>query len=115
MERYQGFGRPDGLHLSDDDGRPGKLAGTFSRYGWPPATLTHRAQDAQILAVTAAPVILADPRAEISRTVTHTVSREAHWEVSSTVEQTVSYEIGGEASGGKVGGQHLPLLHGSLW
>ena len=86
-------------------------------YGWKPATLTHRAQDASIVAVTAQPVILADQlaenpsrevdstqKAEISRTVTNTVSREAHWDVSSTVEQTVSYEIGGDAVGGKVGG-----------
>ena len=117
VERYQGYGRTDGVHLSDDDGLPGKLAGTFSRYGWRPATLTHKAQDAQVVAVTAVPVILADQlaenpstevdstqKAEISRTVTNTVSREAHWEVSSTVTQTVSYEIGGEATGGKVGG-----------
>ena len=73
------------------------------------------------MAVTSQPVILADQlaensshqastqKAEISRTVTNTVSREAHWDVSSTVEQTVSYEIvsyeiGGDAAGGKVGG-----------
>ena len=117
VARYQGYGRPDGVHLSDEDGLPGQLAGTCSRYGWTPATLTHKTQAARVLAVTAEPVILADPRAEnpftevastqqaeISRTVTHTVSRAAHWEVSSTVEQTVTYEIGGEAAGGKVGG-----------
>ena len=48
-------------------------------------------------------VILADQPAEISRTVTNTVSREAHWDVSSIVTQTVSYEIGCEAVGGEVG------------
>ena len=117
VEHYQGYGRPDGVHLSDDDGLSGKLRGTFSHYGWKPATLTHTAQAAQIVAVTAVPVILADQlaenpstevastqKAEISRTVTNTVSREAHWEVSTTVTQTVSYEIGGDAVGGKVGG-----------
>ena len=116
VEHYQGYGRPDGVHLSDD-GLSGKLRGTFSHYGWQPATLTHTAQAAQIVAVTAVPVILADQlaenpstevastqKAEISRTVTNTVSREAHWEVSTTVTQTVSYEIGGDAEGGKVGG-----------
>ncbi len=117
VKHYQGYGSPDGVHLSDDDGLSGKLAGTFSHYGWQPATLTHTAQSAQIVAVTAEPVILADQlaanpstevastqKAEISRTVTNTVSREAHWDVSSTVTQTVSYEIGGDAEGGKVGG-----------
>ena len=47
LARYQGYGRPDGVHVSDDDGLPGKLAGPFSRYGWPPATLTHKAQAAR--------------------------------------------------------------------
>ena len=46
----------------------------------------------------------ADQKAEISRTVTNTVIREAHWDVSSTVEQTVSYQIGSDAVDGKVGG-----------
>ena len=117
VERYQGHGHPDGVHLSDDDDLSGKLKGTFSHYGWQPATLTHQAQAARVIAVTAQPVILADQlaenpsseadstqKAEISRTVTNTVSREAHWDVSSTVTQTVSYEIGGDAVGGKVGG-----------
>lgn len=116
VKRHQGHGSPDGVHLSDDDGLPHRLRGTFAKYGWQPATLTHRAQDAGIVAVTAQPVILADQlaenasstestqKAEIARTVTNTVSREAHWDVSSTVEQTVSYEIGGDAAGGKVGG-----------
>lgn len=111
----QGYGRPNGVHLSDD-GLSGKLRETFDRSGWQPATLTHQAQDAGIVAVTSQPVILADQlaenpsskdsiqKAEISRTVTNTVSREAHWDVSSTVEQTVSYEIKGDAVGGKVGG-----------
>ena len=113
----QGYGRPDGVYLSDADGLTGNLGGTFARYGWQPATLIHQAQNAGIVAVTSEPVILADQlaenpssedstqKAEISRTVTNTVSRKAHWDVSSTVEQTVSYAIGGDAVGGKVGGR----------
>ena len=34
---YQGYGRPDGVHLSAAAGLPGQLAGTCS---WTPATLT---------------------------------------------------------------------------
>ena len=114
--RNQGYGRPGGVHLSDTDGLPGNPGGAFARYGWQPATLTHQAQDAGIVAVTSQPVLLADQlaenpssedstqKAEISRTVTNTVSREAHWDVSSTVAQTVSYAIGGDTVGGKVGG-----------
>ena len=75
----------------------------FSHYGWQPAALTHQDQEAHIVAVIAEPVLLADhlaenlsseaastQKAEISRTVTNMVSREAHWNVSSTVFQTVS-------------------------
>ena len=110
-------GSPDGIHLSDDDGLPKKLKGTFAKYRWKPATLTLRAQAARIVALTSKPVIVADQECgnpshvkafecfhEISRTVENSISREAHWDVSSTVTQTVSYEVGGDAAGGKVGG-----------
>ena len=63
VKHYQGYGTPDGIHLSAD-GLSGKRRGTFSHYGRHPATLTHQAQEAHIVAVTSEPVILADPLAE---------------------------------------------------
>ena len=43
VKHYQGYGTPDGIHLSAD-GLSGKRRGTFSHYVWQPATLTHQAQ-----------------------------------------------------------------------
>ena len=107
----------DGFHLSDDDQMPHNLRGTFAKYRWQPATVTHRAQGARILEVTSDPVIVGDAEAEnpsslddveaqysISETVTNSVERVAQWNVSSTVTQEVHYEVGGDAAGGKVGG-----------
>lgn len=116
VEGLHSCGRVDGVHLSDDDQLSGKLHGTFAKYGWQPARLTHEARAARIVAVTAEPVIVADQLCEnpshvagfecaheISREVTNTVEREAHWDVESTVTQTVDYEIG-VGGVGKVGG-----------
>ena len=107
----------DGFHLSDNDQMPGNLAGTFAKYRWQPATVSHRAQEARILSVTSHPVIVGDAEAEnpstvdgveaqyaISESVSNSVERVAHWDVSSTFTQEVSYEVGGDAAGGKVGG-----------
>ena len=107
----------DGFHLSDNDQVPGNLCGTFAKYRWQPATVTHKARGTRILAVTANPVIVGDAEAEnpsslddveatysISETVTNSVERIAQWEVSSTLTQEVNYEVGGDAVGGKVGG-----------
>ena len=115
VRRYRP-GPLDGVHLSDQDGLPGNLRGTFSKYGWTPAQLHLQAKSARIVDVTSQPVIVDDQlsynpsdidseqSAEISAKVTNSVTRESHWDVSATVEQTVSYEIGGDAYGGKVGG-----------
>ena len=118
VEGLHRCGRVDGVHLSDEDGVPGNLRGTFNQYNWRPATLTHRADGARILSVTGDPVVVADQDCsnpssvdvassamhQISREVTNTVSKEANWDVSSTVMQTVSYEVG-EGTGAKVGGE----------
>ena len=116
VKKHHGWGNPDGVHLSDDDGLTGHLAGSFVRYGWKPATLVHRAKGARIIAATAEPqIVLSVPAvnssdqpshqsAEVTQDVTQAFSHEAHWDVSSSFTQTVTYEIGGEAAGGKVGG-----------
>ena len=107
----------DGVHLSDKDNLPGNLRGTFAKYGWLPAQLVLAAKSARIVNVTSQPVIVDDQlsynpsdidseqAAEISASILNSVTRESHWDVSSTFTQTVSYEIGGDAYGGKVGGE----------
>ena len=116
VEKLHGGRRVDGVHLSDDDQMPGKLRGTFAKYRWQPATLTHKAQHARILKVTSNPVIVGRAPArnhsdvkgtasyEISDTVSDSIDRESHWDVSSTITQTVEYKVGGDEIGGSVGG-----------
>ena len=54
-----GANKCDGVHLSDDDGLPGHLRGTFAKYNWRPARLIHKAERGEIISVSSEPAIIA--------------------------------------------------------
>ena len=118
VKRIHGGRHFDGFHLGDRDQMPKKLLGTFAKYRWQPATITHEAKKARILQVNAVPVIVGRAIArnrskdvegqvayEITDSVTNSVERVAHWDVSSTLSQEVEYKVGSDAAGGSVGGK----------
>ena len=109
--------RPDGIHLSDDDGVPHNLAGTMAKYGWNPGRVVIHPGKAHVLEATSNPVAIGsafvhnddddsdlEAEYEIDETVTNTVGHTSDWNISAGFSQSVTYEVGGEAVGGKVGG-----------
>ena len=115
-KRHHGA-RPDGIHLSEDDGVPGNLKGTFDEYGWHEGRILitpgHTRIDktsSNLVAVGSALCYNADDDSNleatylIDETVTQTIAHSSEWKVGASVTQTVTYQVGGEAAGGSVGG-----------
>ena len=109
--------RPDGIHLSDEDGVPHNLAGTMAKYGWNPGRVVIHPGKAHVNEATSNPVAIGSAfvhnddddsdlvaEYEIDETVTNTVGHSSDWNITAGFSQSVTYEVGGEAVGGKVGG-----------
>ena len=105
------------IHLSEDDGVPSNLEGTFAQYGWKegrvvitPGNAHVNAATSNLVAVGSALCYNDDDDSDIAATylidesVTQTLSHQSEWKVGASVTQTVTYEVGGEAAGGSVGG-----------
>ena len=50
--------RPDGIHLSDEDGVPHNLAGTMAKYGWNPGRVVIHPGKAHVNEATSNPVAI---------------------------------------------------------
>ena len=109
--------RPDGIHLSDDDGVPHNLAGTMAKYGWNPGRVVIHPGKAHVNQATSNPVAIGSAfvhnddddsdltaEYEIDESVTSTVAHSSDWNIAAGFSQSITYEVGGEAVGGKVGG-----------
>ena len=109
--------RPDGIHLSDEDGVPHNLAGTMSKYGWNPGRVVVHPGKARVNEATSNPVAIGSALVhnddddsnliaayQIDETVTNTVGHSSDWNITAGFSQSITYEVGGEAVGGKVGG-----------
>ena len=114
----KGWGkRPKEIYFKDSGRMPWKASdASYARFGWHPVQVKLCVAHARILEVTSQPFLIAEQiyenhndqpatyTAEVSRDITHSVSRSWNAQVTAGFEQTISYEVGGDAVGGKVGG-----------
>ena len=105
------------VHLSEDDGVPAHLEGSFAEYGWHQGRIVIHPGKARVNEATSNLVAVGSALCynddddsnitaaySIEESVTQVIEHSSEWKIGASVTQTVSYEVGGEAVGGKAGG-----------
>ena len=110
--------RPHEIYFKDSPKMPWKSEdASYARFGWHPLRTQLCAVRARLLDISTQTVTIASQTfennndtpatftAEVHREVTNRVNRSWNAQVTAGFSQSISYEIGGDAVGGKVGGE----------